>query len=129
MVVLIALITLSSFVVYFIYLQYRIWHHTQNKREKLHVILLISIYLFSNAYFYYNIDIVYPFDLVLIISYIVILSFFWGFHLLYRYIFKGTKPLSGGELDMVFRNENGTLFEFLRKFFHFFSFYCIILLI
>lgn len=117
MAVIFSLITLGAFVAYFSYIQLKMAIKCDEKKEKLFVLLILGLFIYSNFAFYYNVDIVYPWDLILNIVYFLVILVFWSFHLLYKHVLKKEKRLRN-EVDEDFQEKKGHLFEVLRKMFH-----------
>ncbi|MGQ4875798.1 MAG: diacylglycerol/polyprenol kinase family protein [Promethearchaeia archaeon] len=116
-----SLTILIPITIYFCFLQYRISVFTEDKKDKFYVRVWLAFFIICNFIFYINIDLRSPVDIILIVGYGCMIIFFWGFHIIYKYVLrqdgKYMKPV-----DVEFQEKREFLHEFLRKFFHFFVF-------
>ncbi len=120
MVAILSLIILGGFVTYFCFLQVQIIKYTEDRNNKQYCRILLVLFILVNIWFYINVDVLYPVDLILILGNIIMVGFFWIFHLIIKYITKSDTVMR--ERDVEFQNNKDNLHEFLRKFFHFFTF-------
>jgi len=115
-----SLIIVGILIGYLCYLQVQIIKHTKNKNEKNYCKILLVLYIICNIYFFIIVDFRFPLDTILILGYIIMIGFFYGFHLVIKYIFHVNTIMT--DIDIQFQDTKKNLHEFLRKFFHFFVF-------
>ena len=120
MVATLSLIIIGGLLTYFCYLQIGIIKHSRDKNEILYSKILLILFIICNIYFYVVVDIRFPLDIMIIVGYLIYIGFFWIFHLVIRYVFNADTTMK--DIDTTFHEEKGGLHEFLRKFFHFFTF-------
>jgi len=120
MVSIISLIVLGGFVTYLCFLQLQIIKYTRDRNDKLYCKILLVLFIAVNVWFYINIDVLFPVDIILILGYSIMIAFFWIFHLIIKYVFKSETIMR--DRDTNFQETKDNLHEFLRKFFHFFTF-------
>jgi dolichol kinase len=120
MVSYITLIIISGFVTYICFLQTQVIKYSKGENEKLYGKILLFLFIAINLWYFINVDILFPADIILILGYTAMISFFWIYHLIIKYVKKSDTVMR--ERDTHFQDNKSYLHEFLRKFFHFFTF-------
>ncbi len=120
--------TLSLFVlgvitVYFCYLQWEIAKYSQDRYDKMYVLVWLIFFIICNFSFYFNLDLVPPVDLFLLVGYFSMIAFFWCFHIIWKRILKKEVDKSIRTLDENFQKNKAYLQEIMRKGFHLFVFF------